>query len=378
MKPTLPATLSALAALLCMAAVSAAPFDSGSTGAFGPINVTSNTTLEMPADGVFHCTTVHVPAGLSLRFGPNPLNTPVYLLATGAVTIAGTINASGGINSGGAPGRGGPGGFDGGYGGFGLGDTSKGGDGQGPGGGRNLLRWYGAAYSANSNFNTNKYGNSLCSPLIGGSGGSGTDGNPGAGGGGGGGAILIAANVSITVTGSIQVSGETGFGGGSGGAVRLIAPLVTGTGSVRAIGGGGYSGESGSPGRIRIDCEDRQAFRTLSLLGLATRGALMFTFPPDPIPRLDIVEAAGQLIPFGTGASVQIELPAGSPTTRTVRIQARHFTGIVPITVVVIPENRPSTRYATQIDMAGGNPAEVAVEVSIPPGTLSRIQTWTR
>jgi len=378
MKNTYPAALAAMATLLCMVVVSAAPFDSGSTGAYGPINVTSNTTLEMPADGIFHCTTIHVPAGLSLRFAPNPLNTPVYLLATGAVTIVGTLDVSGAINSGGAPGRGGPGGFDGGYGGFGLGDTSKGGDGQGPGGGRNLARWYGAAYTAAAGFNTNKYGNSLCIPLIGGSGGSGGDGNPGPGGGGGGGAILVAANVSITVGGRILANSANGFGGGSGGTVRLVSPLVTGIGSIQANPGGGYSGEVSSPGRIRVDCEDRQAFRTLNLQGFSTRGAQLFAFPSAPLPRLDIVEAAGQSIPFGTGSSVQIELPAGSATTRTVRVQARHFIGTVPITVVVIPENSPSTRYDAQIDMASGNPAEVTVEVLIPRSSISRIQTWTR
>ena len=378
MKITNLTALAALATLLGLAGASAAPFNSGSTGAYGPINITSNTTLAMPADGVFHCTTINVGSGFTLRFTRNALNTPVYLLATGAVTIPGTIELSGTQNAGGAPGVGGPGGFDGGYGGFGIGANTIGGDGQGPGGGRNISQWWGAAHVAALGLNTNKYGNALCSPLIGGSGGGGGSGNPGSGGGGGGGAILIAANTSITVSGTIRANGATGYGGGSAGAIRLVSPLVNGTGNLTVNGGGGYTGYGGSDGRIRIDCEDRYAFRSLTMNGTATRGAQMFVFPTAPVARLDLIEAAGTAIPEGTGNLVQVDLPAGSSTNRTVRVQGRNFTGVVPITVIVIPENRPATRYNAQIDMSGGNPSEVTVNVSIPDGTISRIQTWTR
>lgn len=378
MKMTNLAALAALATLFGLADASAAPFDSGSTGAYGPINITSNTVLAMPADGVFHCTTINVGSGFTLRFTKNPLNTPVYLLATGAVTITGTIDLNGSANAGGAPGSGGPGGFDGGYGGFGIAANTTGGDGQGPGGGRNVSQWWGAAYIATAGLNTNKYGNALCSPLIGGSGGGGGSGNPGNGGGGGGGAILIAANTSITVSGTIRANGGTGQGGGSAGTIRLVSPLVNGGGNLTVTGGQGYTGYDGSGGRIRIDCEDRYAFRALIMTGTATRGAQMFVFPPAPVVRLDIIEAAGTAIPEGTGNSVQVDLPAGSTTNRTVRVQARNFTGIVPITVIVIPENRPATRYNSQIDMSGGNPSVVTVNVGVPDGTISRIQTWTR
>jgi hypothetical protein len=158
----------------------------------------------------------------------------------------------------------------------------------------------------------------------------------------------------------------------------LVAPLVNGSGSVQANGGGGFSGYNGSVGRIRIDCEDRYAFRSLNLQGIATRGAQMFVFPPAPIARLDIIEAAGNPVPEGTGNLVQVDLPAGSTTNRTVRVQGRNFTGVVPITVAVISENRPSTRHDTEIDMNTGNPAATTVNVVIPDGTISRIQTWTR
>ena len=75
MKMTNLAALAALATLFAFAGASAAPFDSGSTGAYGPINITSNTVLAMPADGVFHCTTINVGSGFTLRFTRNPLNT---------------------------------------------------------------------------------------------------------------------------------------------------------------------------------------------------------------------------------------------------------------------------------------------------------------
>src|SRR5258706_7032184 len=70
-------------------------FDSGSTGEYGPMNITSNTTLDLPVDGKFHCTTINVATNATLRFNRNPLNTPVYLLATSNVTINGTIDVSG-------------------------------------------------------------------------------------------------------------------------------------------------------------------------------------------------------------------------------------------------------------------------------------------
>ena len=59
-----------------------AQFTSGSTGADGPLVVTTSTTLDLPADGIFNFTTVLVTNGSRLRFNRNALNTPVYILAT--------------------------------------------------------------------------------------------------------------------------------------------------------------------------------------------------------------------------------------------------------------------------------------------------------
>src|SRR2546430_13778595 len=72
------------------------PFDSGSDGSYGPLDITANTTLDLPPDGILKCTTITIASGATLKFNRNALNTPVYLLATGNVTLDGTIDVSGG------------------------------------------------------------------------------------------------------------------------------------------------------------------------------------------------------------------------------------------------------------------------------------------
>ena len=263
-------------AAACLMAGSAAwAYDSGSTGADGAFNPAVDTVVQLPPSGVFNFTSVNIPAGVTVRFKRNALNTPVIFLVQGNVTIAGTIDVSGGNGTRTAlPGVAGPGGFDGGRGGQadsqGRAAVWQGGAGQGPGGGEGG-RPDGTAYqvtvrqvSDNSVYTTltcmdNRvvgyvnlglgaghasrgpdarfdskstwgatvygtcngstpaalaYGSTDLQPLIGGSGGGGGRGNstyPGAGGGGGGGAILVAASGSITVTG--QVKANAGHGG---------------------------------------------------------------------------------------------------------------------------------------------------------------------
>lgn len=219
-----------------------APFTSGSTGADGALNVTANLTLDLPPDGIFHFTTITVASGATLRFNRNALNTPVYLLAAGDVVINGTIDVSGEHRTGSAPGKGGPGGFDGGFRAF---QGFPSGDGFGPGGGKFVgpnvdLIGQGGVYSTSISFNTNIYGNTLLSPLIGGSGGAANiNGSDVVSGAGGGGAIMIASSSRITLSGKISGRGGDNFsgGGGSGGAIRLVAPVVDGSGSLDVIGG---------------------------------------------------------------------------------------------------------------------------------------------
>src|SRR5215470_5282156 len=124
------------------AEVEAQTFNSGSTGADGAFSPTVNTTVTLPASGVLNYTTINIPVGVTVKFTKNAANTPVTILATGNVTIAGTIDIRG--NAGAPPangtavgttgGAGGPGGFDGGNGATGTVSTT-GGSGRGPGGG---------------------------------------------------------------------------------------------------------------------------------------------------------------------------------------------------------------------------------------------------
>jgi hypothetical protein len=285
-RPSRPLALLALAAALV--APSAFAFDSGSTGADGALAPTVNTQITLPPSGILNYTTVNIPTGVTVTFRKNALNTPVYLLASGNVTIAGAINISGATAADtgtagdgnqaddGLPGAGGPGGFDGGRGG--KDDQAqnvsviRGGAGLGPGGGLGGIEgangcgsdnryyryvgvsagyasisqdgissgWWGEGYAwcssvATVNVNGKAYGSAILQPLIGGSGGGGGRGGtnyPGSGGGGGGGALLIASSGTVTLTGSISANG--GYGG-----------LIAGTG---AVGPGG----AGSGGAVRI------------------------------------------------------------------------------------------------------------------------------
>lgn len=230
-----------------------------------------------------------------------------------------------------------------------------------------------------------RYGNSFLVPIVGGSGGGGlTVAGAVSGGGGGGGSLLIASDTQVLLAGVIRANGGHGSGNlsggaGSGGAIRIVAPKVSGTGQVSASGGSAVvSGSSYSAGlgRIRIDTFDRSAM-SLNFSGMFSIGRFMTVFP-SIIPRLDIIEAAGTIIPQGTNSDVNVTLPLGSPTNQTVRIQARDFQGIVPIIVVVTPENGPSTTYAAEINMGAGPVAETNVTVVIPPNTFTRINAWTR
>lgn len=280
-------------ALLAVAGNATAAFNSGSTGVDGAFNPTESQEIQLPPNGVFNYTTVNIPSGVTITYKKNAANTPVVILASGNVTIAGKIDVSarppadaGDISG---PGRSGPGGYDGGRGGQSGGDASAwvnglsgpnvGRAGGGPGGGspapvRKPGAWSswpaaigagggGAFGSASPGPNGNcpvtpgvTYGNLEMLPLVGGSGGGGGAGGaatPGGGGGGGGGALLIASSGTIEVSGSILANGGaapqsssagrgTQGGGGSGGAIRLVATTIAGNGAISAA-GASYAGE---------------------------------------------------------------------------------------------------------------------------------------
>ena len=365
-------------------------FNSGSDGSYGPLNITSDSTLALPPDGIFRYTTIYIATNATLKFTPNALNTPVYLLATNDVTINGTIDVSGAQGTSLLGGAGGPGGFWGGSPGNG---GLPAGDGYGPGAGRNgnLINNPGSAgYGSDGTaylvaINGTRYGSPLLVPLIGGSGGAGT--SYGVGGNGGGGALLIASSTRINVMGnitatsvSIYVDNCSSSGGfGSGGAVRLVAPIVAGTGTLNVLGGKNtytYCHTGGGGGRIRIDCVNRNSMALNCTAGLSSVGANMVAIPTNA-PMLDITQVAGTNITVGTNSPVFFVLPLGSSTNQTVTVQASNFGAVVPIRVVLTPDNGPSSSYDTNINNTD-SPASVTVPVVVPVNVQVQVNAWTR
>lgn len=362
-------------------------FESGSTGADGALLVTANRVLNVPPDGVFHFTTIDVKAGATLTFAANAVNSPVYLLARSNVVIEGRIQLNGRNGTQNPPvgGLAGPGGFNGGNPGTGVVPP---GAGYGPGGARGGPMNFTADGAAAGSFGAQgaggtanrsaPYGSPLLIPLIGGSGGGGGAGSPGFGGGGGGGAILIASTTSIHVPGTIEALGGSGYDsgvdhGGSGGAIRLVAPKVSGTGALDVNGRDG-----GSLGRIRIDTLNRVELGIrMEPAAASTVGSLLMIFP-TPRPRLDVVGMASTLIPLGTNNAVFVQLPFGSPTNQVVKIQARDFGALVPIRVLLTPDNGLPRSFDFEIDNRQVNPAVLDATVGFPVNTQVAVQVFTR
>ncbi len=378
-----------LSCALCIAWTSAAPraqlntFSSGSTGADGAFAPTTSQTIQAPESGVFNFTTINIPSGIAITYTRNSRNTPVTLLATGDVTIPGTINVAGGnglANGGG--GRGGPGSYDGGSAGFGF-DTFVGATGDGPGGGgggssmsgTSLSAGGGGGYAsagANGGAQTGavagaggpRYGSSTILLLIGGSGGGGggaLSGNHGGAGGGGGGAIVIASSTSISFTGTINCSGGAGVsaatngggaagGGGSGGAIRLIANTITGSAGTLNVSGGAAgslfgalpAGGGGGAGFVRVE-----AFNFSSFTPNVPTNSVTFALP-NPItipnaPALRIASVAGVVAPaapLGSLAGVpDIVVPSTTVNPVTVALEAANIPVGTVVQVTMIPVN---------------------------------------
>ncbi len=384
---------SVIGALLTVSPV-AFGFESGSTGADGAFNPTVNTQLQLPPSGIFNFTSVTIPVGVTVTFKKNATNTPVIILASENVSIAGAIGVSGGnataagaagdgnLGDDGIPGKGGPGGYDGGVGG--MVPRGRGGDGLGPGGGTggrpscvNNGNYYGSAggggfggtggnstwCQGSTNLGGASYGSKLLLPLVGGSGGGGgAAGNllgGSGGGGGGGGAILIAASGTVSITGGIYANGGWGGntsgdqvgspgGGGSGGGIRIVASTITGNGPIQAVAGGalssgyGYAagGEAGGNGRIRLEAE--------TFTRTAASSPTHEFGPPGPVfiaglPTLRIASVAGVAAPAEPTGNADITLPSTTTNPVTVVFQT---TG-VPVGNTVKLTVKPATGAAT-------------------------------
>ncbi|MGH7313497.1 MAG: hypothetical protein ACREJV_10010 [Candidatus Rokuibacteriota bacterium] len=362
-------------------------FNSGSTGADGAFSPAANTTLTVPPDGVFNFTTINIPAGVVVTFTRNVANTPVTLLASGNVTIAGTINIAGATGGspafsttvGGNGGRGGPGGFDGGAGATGF-ISVTGGSGLGPGGGagstavaaNHVVPGAGGAGHLTAGATGLQgggqgtvgaggglYGTASLLPVVGGSGGGGggaVAGRTGGGGGGGGGALVIASSGTITMSGSGSILAQGGnalstlnqggignAGGGSGGSVRLVATSITGTGTINVAGGGGgggiAGGGAGSAGRVRVEAFSNTISVTVGALppGAVTAAAPSpVTLANNPTLRISSVGGvAAPAAPSGSFTIADVVLPAGTTNPVTVNLQAANIPLGTTVTVSV-------------------------------------------
>lgn len=341
-------------------------------------------------DGIVQFTTVDVPEGVTLRIINNLARTPVTILATGDVNVAGTIDVRGENGDPALVGRGGfggPGGFKGGNGqitrtratldaageGLGPGGGKGGGfgndsDGVGGGGGAGF-----GTVGLSGDFNNpanggSTYGTLGLLPMVGGSGGGGGSAKEnglgsGGGGGGGGGAILIASSTTIDVSGSILAIGGRGGngvvnnissgGGGSGGAIRLMAETLSVAGTLSAAGGGrgtaqNRNGGRGGLGRIRLEAVTFNFTGTIT--GISNNGGLGPVFLPNPPsvrivtvgPLFDPTLHAVPASPTGNigGTDVIVDAPgtftiglAASqvPLGTTIRVTAKPETDAAPI-----------------------------------------------
>ena len=380
----------------------AADFVSGSDGSNGALNITANTLLPLPADGILKYTTITVASGATLTFARNALNTPVHLLATGDVQISGTIDVSSTAPADGngrlVGGTGGPGGYDGGASGYiSPGNTRKAGSGQGPGAGKRGPNGSNGSGSYATKGNTGRgengsvYGNALLIPLVGGSGGGGGDGADGIFGGGGGGAVLIASNTKINVTGTIRADATAGTPGvGSGGAIRLVSPRVYGTGLLSASSTNSWGGA----GRLRVDSVikvepgDITQKLALSYNGSITIGSTLVVFAPNN-PRLDIIAINDennnllQAIPQGTQGPVTVTLPSGTGFNVKIVVAAQGFRAdntinTVNVNVAVIPESGTSVIYNGSITGTVGLAGSASgIAAQIPPNVKCTLQVWS-
>ncbi|MGH9833304.1 MAG: hypothetical protein ACREBD_06280 [Blastocatellia bacterium] len=387
-------TLCATVLVVSAASVCAqAQFSSGSTGADGDFNPTASQTIIVPDSGVFNFKTVNIPAGVTITFLRNAKNTPLVILASGDVTIAGTISVAG--RSGNNGGFGGPGGFNGGAGasgfdffngqpgagpgggGGGVPNTNTAQNGSGGGGGGHASAGASATSGAFVASGGQRYGTATMQPLIGGSGGGGgsaRNANSGGIGGGGGGAILIASSTKITIMGNGTISADGGgsgsgistFGGdGAGGAIRLIANEVVQTGFLLAR-GGASGGAAGGVGYIRLEA--------LNLTVSGSVQPLPVTSLPGPVtasglPALRITKVAGVDAPANPSGSLSaapdVVIPASQSNPVTVEFATTNIPVGTTIQVTVTPASGARTTTTssgiTGADAAGAATASVTL-----------------
>lgn len=409
--------------------------NSGSTGTDGAFSPTVNTEVVLPPSGILNYTTVNIPTGVTVTFKKNATNTPVVVLASGNVTIAGAINLNGTdgkptgaagdgvLGDDGIPGVGGPGGYDGGRGGA-VG-RFEGGAGLGPGGGGggrassyNGSFSYGGAggsfgavgsYSyTNSAWYNNPapgatYGTSQLLPLIGGSGGGGGFGGAiftATGGSGGGGALLIVSNGTVNLTGAINANGGNGVlsggtgcggggGGGSGGAIRIVATMIQGNGAINANGGaasascaGGGGAESsgaGGAGRIRLESDaiTRTSATSPAFTFLNTTNTMPVIFVAG-LPTLFITNIAGVAVPAQPTGNADVTLPSTTANPVNVVFTTTGVPAGNTIKLTLVPPSGAVTTVVSPALVGDTTSATASVNITLPngPSTLQATVTY--
>jgi hypothetical protein len=377
-------------------------FNSGSTGSLGAFAPATNTTVALPADGILNYTTVTIPAGVTVTFQRNATNTPVTLLAQGAVTIAGAIRVDGDAalagngsgNWGVTPGQtGGPGGFKGGDGGIRGQTPTNGTGGQGPGGGDPGLvpaiftrsGWYGASAPSLPLI-----------PLYGGSGGGGgvaTTSQNGPGGAGGGGAMVIASTTQILIqsSGMVTANGGAGIAGapdncalvsagaGSGGAIRLVAPQVTHQGTIHALGGAAAcigAGVTEYPGVIRIECVTCTLATTIPAASVVNALGPITTASTPPLtgaPNIIISAIAGMAVPTapsGSHGTPDLTLSPTSSPDVVVTLTIQNVPVPRQFYVKMIPAMGEPQFFPTSLSTGSFASSTATATVRMPPGVV--------
>ncbi|MCX6596171.1 MAG: hypothetical protein NTV70_07370 [Acidobacteria bacterium] len=355
------------------------PFSSGSTGSDGAYSPTVSGDFEIGSlnaagDNVFHFTTINIPAGVTIRLKGSKLrNKAVTWLASGAVTIAGTLDLSGAsaidfnTNSGApaisaarVPPDPGPGGYTGGLGlRGGVAPEPGAGPGGGPGGtgsslyacmgGPGSFIWPGPGTTSGIVVGPT-YGSYLAIPLYGGSGGGGGNGatnSVGGVGGAGGGAIRIISSTTITVSGVINANGGTGSspggsiggcqgGPGTGGTIHLVAPTIAGGGQMTVQSGSHPYGATFT-GLIRLSAD------TFSYTGIPSEGTTqgrrvhgpLFVPPANSTlaePSVRITQINGAAVPTSPkGEYLRPDVIINASTPVTVNVEAKNM----PLTAAV-------------------------------------------
>lgn len=372
-------------------------YTSGSSGVDGPLAPIANTTLAMPATGIFHFTTVNIPVGVTVTFTPNAANTPVTLLATGAVTINGTISVNGqqgipgstsgpAVNPGGA---GGPGGFRGGQGGSRGTANGPASAGQGPGGG---LTCVGGTTSCYGTYGAPSSFTSLL-PLFGGSGGAGQSSSTlesGSSGGGGGGAIVMASSSSITVNGIVQANGAPGkesgssatiSGAGSGGAIRLVAPQIQGIGTLQAICASTIA--VCDRGRIRLEAfmygfegASDPLFSASVAPGPVTAAGLPGLANLPTVTMISVGGVSNAPVPGGIYSTADIALPAGTTNPISVALAATNMPVGTVFTVRAIPQFAPAVDVSSTPTTGTFASSTATASLTLPTGLITVLNVF--